>query len=154
MIQSANHTGFTVSDVERSISFYRDLLGLELLSLAERDAAFSEKISGVPGARMKTAYLKTPDGHRLELIQYLSPPGMRLDTRTNNVGSGHLALNVQDLRALHARLKSKGVPFKSDPLEIPGGPNKGNLAVYCTDPDGITLELIQLRKEPSSPAKK
>jgi catechol 2,3-dioxygenase-like lactoylglutathione lyase family enzyme len=146
MIERANHTGFTVSNVERSIVFYRDLLGMELLSLAERDPGFSEKISGVPGAHMKTAYLKLPDGHQLELIQYLSPPGATLDARTQNVGSGHLALNVKDLRKLHAKLKSQGVPFKSDPLEIPGGPNKGNLAVYCTDPDGITVELIQVRK--------
>ena len=145
MIQSANHTGFTVSDVERSVAFYRDLLGLELLSLAERDPEFSARISGVPGAHMKTAYLKTPDGHRLELIQYLSPPGTRLDMRTNNVGNGHLALNVRDVRALYAKLKAGGVRFKSEPLEVPGGPNKGNVAVYCTDPDGITIELIQQR---------
>jgi catechol 2,3-dioxygenase-like lactoylglutathione lyase family enzyme len=143
MITAANHTGFTVSDVERSVAFYRDVLGLELLSLAERDPGFSARISGIPGAHMKTAYLRTPDGHRVELIQYLSPPGQALDMRTSNAGNGHLALNVDDLRALYARLKSQGVAFKSEPLEIPGGPNRGNLAVYCTDPDGITIELIQ-----------
>lgn len=146
MIQGANHTGFTVSNVEESIAFYRDLLGLKLLSLAERDPGFSEKISGIPGARMKTAYLQTPDGHQLELIQYLSPPGTKLDNRTNNVGSGHLAMNVSDLRALYATLRSKGVQFKSPPLEVPAGPNRGNLAVYCVDPDGITVELLQIRR--------
>ena len=75
MITGVNHTSFTVSDVERSIAFYRDLLGMELLSLAERDPIFSERVTAIPGAHLKVAYLKAPDGHRLELIEYLSPKG-------------------------------------------------------------------------------
>ena len=145
MIKSVDHTSFTVSDVERSLTFYRDLLGMELISLAERDPEFAEKITGIPGAHLKSAYLQAP-GHRLELIQYLSPPGKKLDTRTHNVGSAHLAFIVEDLRRLYADLKAKGVQFKSPPMEVPAGPNRGNLAVYCTDPDGITLEFIQPRK--------
>jgi len=146
VIRSVNHTSFTVRDVERSASFYRDLLGLELISLAERDPGFAEKVTGVPGAHLKIAYLRVPGGHHLELIQYLSPPGTKLDTRTHNVGSAHLAFNVDDLPKLYADLKAKDVPFKSPPMEVPAGPNKGNLTVYCTDPDGITLEFIQVRK--------
>ncbi len=142
MIINVNHTSFTVSDLDRSISFYRNLLGLELISLTGRDPAFSEKVTGIPGASLKIAYLQAP-GHRLELIQYLSPSGEKLDCRTNNIGSAHLAFNVDNLPALYADLKAKGVQFKSEPLEVPAGPNKGTMAVYFTDPDGITLEFLQ-----------
>ena len=142
MITGVNHTSFTVSDVERSVSFYRGLLGMELLSLAERDPAFAEKVTGIPGAHLKVAYLLAP-GHRLELIQYFNPPGEKLDTRTNNVGSAHLAFDVDDLHRVYADLKAKGVQFKSSPMEVPAGPNKGTLTVYLTDPDGITLEFLQ-----------
>ena len=142
MIINVNHTSFTVSDLDRSISFYRNLLGLELISLTGRDPAFSEKVTGIPGANLKIAYLQAP-GHRLELIQYLSPSGEKLDCRTNNIGSAHLAFNVDNLPALYADLKAKGVPFKSEPLEVPAGPNKGTMAVYFTDPDGIALEFLQ-----------
>lgn len=142
MIINVNHTSFTVSDLDRSISFYRNLLGLELISLTGRDPAFSEKVTGIPGANLKIAYLQAP-GHRLELIQYLSPSGEKLDCRTNNIGSAHLAFNVDNLPALYADLKAKGVQFKSEPLEVPAGPNKGTMAVYFTDPDGITLEFLQ-----------
>jgi catechol 2,3-dioxygenase-like lactoylglutathione lyase family enzyme len=145
MIHQVDHTSFTVSDLERSASFYRGL-GMELISVAERDPEFAEKVTGIRGAHLKIAYLRAPGGHRLELIQYLSPPGEKLDTRTHNVGSAHLAFIVDDLPALYADLKSRGVPFKSSPMEVPAGPNKGNLAVYCTDPDGITVEFIQPRK--------
>jgi lactoylglutathione lyase len=144
MITKTNHTSFTVSDLERSISFYRDLLGLELISLAGRDLAFAEKVTGIPGTNLKVAYLQAP-GHRLELIQYLSPPGKKLDLQTNNVGCAHLAFNVDDLPAMYANLKAKGVHFKSAPLEVTAGPNKGAQVVYLTDPDGITLEFIQIQ---------
>jgi len=142
MILRTNHTSFTVSDLDRSIAFYRDLLGFELISLATRDPAFSSKITGIAGAHLKVAYLQAP-GHRIELIQYLSPPGKKLDLSTHNIGCGHLAFDVDDLRPIYERLKSKGVLFKSEPVEIPAGPNRGGMAVYCTDPDGVTIELIQ-----------
>ncbi len=47
MITTVNHTSFTVSDLDRSIAFYRDLLGMELMSLAGRDPAFVEKVTGI-----------------------------------------------------------------------------------------------------------
>jgi len=145
MILTTNHTSFTVSDAERSVAFYRDLLGFRLLSLAERPREFAEIATGIPGAHLKVAYLEAPGGHRLELVQYLSPPGAKLDTRTNNVGSAHLALNVDDLRKVYQEFKAKGVRFKGEPIEPPAGPNKGNLMVYMLDPDDFTLELIQVR---------
>jgi catechol 2,3-dioxygenase-like lactoylglutathione lyase family enzyme len=142
MITAVNHTSFTVSNLDRSIAFYRDLLGMELMSLAGRDPAFVEKVTGIPGANLKVAYLQAP-GHRLELIQYFSPPGRKLDLQTNNVGCAHLAFNVDDLPKMYAEMKAKGVHFKSAPLEVSAGPNKGALVVYFTDPDGITLEFLQ-----------
>jgi catechol 2,3-dioxygenase-like lactoylglutathione lyase family enzyme len=142
MITSVNHTSFTVSDLDRSIAFYRDLLGMELMSLAGRDPAFVEKVTGIPGANLKVAYLQAP-GHRLELIQYFSPPGKKLELQTNNVGCAHLAFNVDDLPKMYAEMKAKGVHFKSAPQEVSAGPNKGTLTVYFTDPDGITLEFLQ-----------
>jgi catechol 2,3-dioxygenase-like lactoylglutathione lyase family enzyme len=144
LITATDHTSFTVSDVERSVSFYQDTLGFKLLSLAERPPGFSELATGIKGAHLKTAYLEMPGGHRLELIQYLSPPGGKLDPRTNNVGSAHLALIVDDLRAMYRELKGRGFRFKGEPIEIPAGPNKGNWMVYLLDPDDFTLELIQI----------
>lgn len=140
MILATNHTSFCVSDVERSIAFYRDELGLELISVAVRDSAFTEKASGIPGAVLRIAFLKTPD-HKLELIQYLSPPGKPFDPATNNVGAAHLAFEVDDIHSLYHALKAKGYRFASEPLQIQGGPNDGAWMVYLRDPDGITIEL-------------
>jgi len=100
------------------------------------------EVTGIPGANLKVAYLQAP-GHRIELIQYFSPPGKKLDLQTNNVGCAHLGFNVDDLPKMYTELRVKGVHFKSAPQEVPAGPNMGTLAVYFTDPDGITLEFLQ-----------
>jgi len=142
MILATNHTSFTVSDVDRSIAFYRDKIGLEFLSVSVRDPAFTEKASGIPGARLKIAFLKAPD-HKLELIEYLAPTGKQLDLATNNVGSSHLAFEVDNLHEMYESLKADGYKFASEPLQIQGGPNAGGWMVYMTDPDGITIELQQ-----------
>ncbi len=142
MYTSVNHTSFTVSDLERSIRFYTDALGMNLLNVSERDPAFSEKVTGIPGAHLRIAYVEAA-GYRIELIQYLSPPGETLDTRTCNVGSAHLAFNVDDLQGMYERLSAKGVHFVSPPCVVPAGPNKGGKAVYLEDPDHNTLEFIE-----------
>lgn len=140
MILATNHTSFTVSNLDRSIAFYRDRLGLKLLSVATRDPAFTEKASGIPGAVLRIAFLEGGN-HKLELIEYLAPPGQKLDLATNNVGCAHIAYEVDNLRQLHADLSADGYQFASEPLQIQGGPNDGAWMVYLRDPDGITIEL-------------
>ncbi|MCL5018853.1 MAG: iron-containing alcohol dehydrogenase [Candidatus Pacearchaeota archaeon] len=78
MITSVNHLSFTVADVEKSVEFYKNLLGLDLMNLSERDIAFSEKVTGIPGAHLKIAYLNG-NNCSIELIQYLSPRGEKIN---------------------------------------------------------------------------
>jgi catechol 2,3-dioxygenase-like lactoylglutathione lyase family enzyme len=71
-VVSTNHTSFTVSSLDRSIGFFRDCLGFELVSRAPRDPAIVQKITGVAGADMEIAFLRGP-GHTVELIEYKAP---------------------------------------------------------------------------------
>jgi catechol 2,3-dioxygenase-like lactoylglutathione lyase family enzyme len=64
-VLGTNHTSFTVSDLERSIGFWRDCLGCELISKAPRDPGLVSRITGVAGAEMMVAFLKAP-GHTVE----------------------------------------------------------------------------------------
>lgn len=142
MITGVNHTSFTVSDLDKSLAFYNDLLRMPVLSIAERPIEFGEKVVAIPGAHLKIAYLDAW-GHKLELIQYLSHPRGRVTTQTCDVGSAHLCFNVDDIYTMVRELTAKGVKFKGDPQVIPAGTNKGGLVVYLEDFDGITLEFIQ-----------
>jgi hypothetical protein len=60
------------------------------------------------------------------------------------VGPTHVCLIVEDLRGLYARLSAEGVDsWFSEPIEVDAGVNRGAVALYMRDPDGIILELLQ-----------
>ncbi len=139
----AHHVGITVSDLSRSIGFYRDLLGFNVAyERGEVMAEYMPRLVGVPGARLKIAGLDLPGLH-LDLLEYIEPKGAATAGPTYDVGNGHLGFTVDDIWAAYRRLEAAGVHFKSEPVSITQGPNKGGWAVYFTDPDGVTLEMIQ-----------
>lgn len=140
-----HHTGYTVSNLDRSVAFYRDLLGCEVVATQEKEGGYLAAIVGYPDAHVRMAHLRVPGGeHVIELFEYLSPPGGRADVEPRNVGASHLCFIVDDLRALYERLRELGVTsFVSPPVEVDTGINRGGLALYLRDPDGITLELFQ-----------
>jgi catechol 2,3-dioxygenase-like lactoylglutathione lyase family enzyme len=146
MTQGIHHTGFTVRDLERSIAFYRDLLGMAVVSCrAEATAPYLAQVTGYEKVRLRIALLRPAPACAglLELIEYVEPAGVPVDTRTLNPGTAHLCVVTDDLAGLHRRLSDAGVPCCSEPVPLPTGPNAGGWSVYCTDPDGITVELFQ-----------
>ncbi len=145
MIIGVEHTSFTVSNLERSLHFYKDLLGFALL---EHRPSITNKyfrdIVDFPDGEIKGAYLAIPGTqHRLELFEYVNPRGVALDLRNNNPGSAHLAVLVDNVVEMYAELLAKGIRFRSPPIYLDEGPNTGGWAVYMLDPDGITIELFQ-----------
>jgi len=143
----AHHTCYTVKEMGRSLAFYKDLLGFEIVH--ERPAVTSEyfrAIIGFPDAVVHAILLTIPGtDHHLELFQYKHPVGVAQDLTPNNPGSSHIAYAIDDLRALYKTLKEAGVEdFISDPIYLNEGPNKGGWALYLKDPDGIPMELFQL----------
>jgi catechol 2,3-dioxygenase-like lactoylglutathione lyase family enzyme len=145
------HTGLTVSDLDRSIAFYRDVLGLELVSQWDSAQPYLRRIVGFPDAELRIALLRlhgSGPGHHVELLEYRAPRGARGDARTCNPGNAHIAFRVDDLDAAYAELSAKGVRFKSTPVSIEHGANQGGKAIYFLDPDDITLELVQPPRRP------
>jgi catechol 2,3-dioxygenase-like lactoylglutathione lyase family enzyme len=140
-----HHTGLTVADLDRSVAFYRDLLGCEVLATQEKEGGYLAAIVGYPDAHVRMAHLRVPGSeHVIELFQYLSPPGDRADVEPRNIGASHLCFIVDDLEALYDSLLGRGVTsFVSPPIEVDTGINRGGLALYLRDPDGITVELFQ-----------
>lgn len=143
-IIGAHHTSFTVANLERSLAFFRDRLGLEVVFTREvRDAYFGE-IVGLPGCAVKAALLRIPNSaHHVELFEYLTPPGQSHAPRPCDPGSSHLSLLVDDLPGLYQRLRGQGVDFASTPVQITHGPNRGGYGVYVRDPNGILIKMFQ-----------
>jgi catechol 2,3-dioxygenase-like lactoylglutathione lyase family enzyme len=145
-IIAADHTGITVSNLERSLQFWRDVLGFELSHTAHQTGELAEEITGVTGAEIKLAVLKTPSGHKIELLEYLAPPNRkRTDIRPCDVGHLHVALLVNDLDAILEKIRGSGWKSAGKPQILKTGPNAGKRVVYVRDPDGATIEFMQPR---------
>ena len=144
LLSGTHHFSFTVSDMDRSLRFYRDILGLPVTADWETSADYLARITGFPGAKLRIAFVTLPgDQIKLELIQDLEPAGLAGVLPTNVPGAGHICFRVDDIWSTYESLRAQGVHFKSEPIEITSIANAGARGVYLTDPDGITFELIQ-----------
>lgn len=146
-----DHVGITVSDVDRALGFYRDLLGLRVIA----DSTVSEpevaELLGLDSpVELRIADLDSGDGRIVELIQYVQPRGRRIAYESSDVATAHIAFTVDDLAAVRERLSDAGATIVSRrPITIsePGGGFDGAICLYVRDPDGAILELVQRRAE-------
>lgn len=145
-IIAADHTGITVSNLERSLEFWQNVLGFEFSHRAHQSGEMAEQITGVQGAELKLAVVKAPGGHKIELLEYLAPPDRKKDAdlRPCDVGHVHVALIVDDLDAVLERIVASGWKAVGEPQSLDSGPNAGKRVVYVRDPDGTTIEFMQI----------
>lgn len=143
-IIAADHTGITVTNLERSLAFWRDVLGFELSHRAHQTGELAAEITGVAGAEILLAVLKMPTGHKIELLEYLAPPDRKhFAPRPCDVGSIHVALTVDDLDAVMSAIAPFGWKAWGTPQTLASGPNAGKRVVYVRDQDGTTIEFMQ-----------
>jgi lactoylglutathione lyase len=144
-ITRAHHTGLTVRSLERSVAFYRDVLGFEEAFAWNPRAPYIAELVGYPTVDLHAAILRIPGSDVfLELLEYRGVDGAAaVDSGNANPGTAHIAFAVDDLDTLYAELTAKGVDSISPPVTPTIGPNKGGRAVYMIDPDGFRVELIQ-----------
>ena len=141
------HIGFTVSDVAAEAAFYSALFGCAPEVRGMYDRPYTAAQVGYEDARLDIAILRVPGSDvRLELIQYLHPLGRAVDIETKNPGTAHLCLTTDDIDAAIARATALGATARSDgPVTVTAGPNMGRQVCYLRDPEGITIEFVQLR---------
>ena len=154
---SVHHTGIIVKDLDRSIYFYHDILGLDFVNepspWCEGDT-LADAV-GVPGAKLRQVSLQVGESAILELLEYANRPADN-DTpiQQNYLGAMHLAFHVEDIDAKVAELRAKGVHFLSDPNTVDDGVLAGWKWVYFHDPDEIPLELVEVRYYPEEERKR
>ncbi len=142
-ILQTDHTGITVRDLDVALAFWRDVLGFKLVTRARRTGTYASEVTGVAGAEIEIAVLLAA-GHRIELLQYIAPPErMLMRPRPCDIGSVHLAFDVDDLEAAIARVAASGWLAVGSPQVIAEGVRRGTRVIYLRDPYGTTIELMQ-----------
>ena len=143
-IIAADHTGITVSNLERSLAFWQNVLGFDLSHRAHQTAELASEITGVAGAEISIAVVKAPGGHKIELLEYLAPPDRKhVDLRPCDVGAVHVAFTVDNLDAVLSAIAASGWKAAGKPQTLQSGPNAGKRVVYVLDPDGTTIEFME-----------
>lgn len=152
MVHAIDHINIVVADLGRAVRFYTEVLGFRLVKEARLEGAWIDRIVGLSGVQGRVAYVVAPAGEpRIELLCYEAPRGADPveNRRANTVGLRHIALRVDDIAAVVARLRAEGVEFFSEPVPVPAGVVRHDAGektlVYFLDPDGVILELAQYR---------
>ena len=147
MILGIHHTAISTGDIERSLRFYRDLLGFKEVFSSKWDIGTetTDKIVGLKDSSARVVMLRTGNAC-VELFQYATPepkPG-DINRPVCDHGITHLCLQVADIDAEYARLKTAGMRFHCPPQDI-----GGLRATYGRDPDGNVVELLEVKDQSS-----
>ncbi len=148
-IQRFSHVGICVSDLERSLRFYRDLLGFTPEHDLEVAGEPTDTLLRLRDVRLRAAYL-TRDGVRIELLHFASPPAPSRRARVmNEPGLTHLSLRVADLQTVVRGLRDAGERVLDE--TVLAFPASQAAACFVVDPDGQLIELVQAPGDPSAP---
>jgi methylmalonyl-CoA/ethylmalonyl-CoA epimerase len=131
-VKAINHVAVVVDDMEKSLAFWRDALGIELHELRD-----------VPAEKSQVAFLPLA-GAEVELVKPTSDDsGIAKYLAKRGPGMHHICLEVDDIDAMLARLKSKGIRLiNEEPRTAAGG--KRYAFVHPESAGGVLVELYQV----------
>lgn len=142
-IIKANHTGFTVSDLNKASAFFRDALGFRLTAPVFQAGPAVECMTGVVGAEVEIIFAIGP-GCVVELMRYHAPAGHReYNLRPCDTGFSHIAFEVENIDEIAPRMRAAGATPIGEPQVVPAGPRKGGRNLYVRGPDNIVIEFQQ-----------
>ena len=141
MIKDVRHIGIVVTDMEKSLKFYRDLLGLKIKSLVDEEGQFLDNMLAHENVKNKVAKLYAKNGNALvELIDSKSY-GNKKDRDFFTIGASHFAFTVDNLEKTYDYLVKNGVKFTAPPQQTP---DRFAKVTFCEDPDGTHIELVEV----------
>jgi catechol 2,3-dioxygenase-like lactoylglutathione lyase family enzyme len=141
MIKNIRHTGIVVSDVDKSLEFYCDLLGFVVKKDLHEHGNYLDLFLGMESVKVRTIKLALDERVAIELLNFSDPYKQKgVGLGLNNIGCTHVAMTVSDLEGLHNHLTAKGVEFNNAPSLSEDGKVK---VAFCRDPDGTYLELVE-----------
>jgi catechol 2,3-dioxygenase-like lactoylglutathione lyase family enzyme len=144
MIRDYHHTVLLVGDLDRSLRFYCDTLGFELISRDDdRRGDFLDQMFNLEGVVIKLSLVRA-GGEIVEVIEPVAPPELVVrDGSEDRFGIARIGWEVDEIEQLVADLKAKGVDFIGEIVDMTVGHYAGGKVVFFRDPDGILLEFQQ-----------
>jgi catechol 2,3-dioxygenase-like lactoylglutathione lyase family enzyme len=139
-----SHFGICVSDLERSLAFYCGALGFEKAESHEIGSEFA-RLMDFPDVAVTSQFIRRgPAAIELLAFREPSPFGERTRRAVNQLGLTHLSFRVLDVAATAARVVEFGGAIVDSSRTIIDFGGAALEFVYCTDPDGVRVELMDL----------
>ena len=136
------HIGIVVSNIENSLKFYKDLLGLKIERSMDESGKYIDNMLGYENVHVKTVKMSASSGNTLvELLEFSVPIGSTIIRNVHDIGASHAAFTVSDIDEMYLKLKQSGVKFNAPPQLSPDGFAK---VTFCFDPDKTPIELVQV----------
>ena len=142
MVQKLNHIGLGVEDLERSVEFYTDVMGMTVDYRAYHKGDAISEVVGVENAVLNVCVVKK-GACRIELIEYRDrEPNPQEYKRQNEPGLIHISFAVSSVDEAYARIKDFGYKAYSDPMVTR---ENGPKICYVKGPDNVIIELYEKR---------
>jgi len=141
LIKEVRHIGIVVTNMENSLKFYRDQLGLKIIKDMDEQGNYLDNMLSLNNVRVRTVKLSANENTTLvELLEFES----HNDNKIRNfytIGASHVAFTVDDIEKLYVNLSEKNIKFNAIPQKSPDGLVK---VTFCKDPDGTPIELVEM----------
>ena len=148
MIKNVAHIGFTVSNLERTVAFYQDVLQMVCVGHLEMAGKETEALFAQPGTKIKVAYMKRSADAAdpaVELIEFISPAIEKRPCSLFRTSISELCFQVENIDAFYQRLLDNNVEVLSSPqfYDATAYDMGKSRTIYFKDPDGIILEATE-----------
>ena len=139
-MKAIRHFGIVVSDIKKSLHFYRNLLGFKIKKDMLEESKFIDNILNLKNVKVRTIKMSADDDNLVELLWYKSHPRKPNKKEICDIGASHIAFTVDNLDCEYKRLKKQRIKFSCPPRISPDGRAK---VTFCYDPDGTPIELVE-----------
>ena len=155
-VLGVHHIGVSVPDLARAREFYIDILGAveEVEPLCWSDNPFIDRVVGLDGSAANQFFCRLGNV-QIEVFEYSAPKQAPQDPRrgVNEYGYTHIALQVEDVAAVHARIVAAGLPVHTPPelstiTVDENGRKQGYSGTYCRDFFGNVFEILEIHETP------
>ena len=140
-VSGFRHIGVIVEDMDASLHFYRDMLGLEVIQDFTDNSDYINTITGIHDADVHMIKLKTQDGIVLEILEYRNHKTELLKHPIYNAGICHIAFRVENADETHKLLVQNNVKVISKPVL---SSEKIAKVFFCFDPNNVRIEIVEM----------
>lgn len=140
-MKNIRHTGIVTKNIQKSLKFWRDLVGFKIISDKIERGNLIDAVLGYKNIKVRTIKLKARDSSKIELLYFYNPPKSKTaKLKAYSCGYTHISITVTDIYKIYKKFKKEKIRFNCEPGL---SEDKKVIMTYCHSPEGGFLELVQ-----------